>query len=117
MGARVIKYTLAARGSTYKLGARAVKYILGTRGGTYKLGARAGKHRLGARAGKHRLEVGAGTKGQGRGPGNTNTLKRIKTGENYAETIIAMAENVRTSSTTKQILTTFNELKARCRYC
>ena len=63
------------------------------------------------------LEVGAGTKGQGRGPGNTNTLKRIKTGENYAETIIAMAENVRTSSTTKQILTTFNELKARCRYC
>ena len=112
MGARVIKYTLAARDSTYKLGARAVKYILGTRGGTYKLGARAGKHRLGAG-----LEVGAGTKGQGRGPGNTNTLNRIKTGENYAETIIAMAENVRTSSTTKQILTTFNELKARCRYC
>ena len=63
------------------------------------------------------LEVGARIKGQGWGTGNTNTLKRIKTGKNYAETIIVMAENVRTSSTTKRLLTTFHELKAICRYC
>ena len=43
--------------------------------------------------------------------------KKDKDRQNYAETKLAMSENVSISSTTKRLLTTFHRLKAMRRYC